>query len=182
MVLIPLLVAGAAPPPPEGGAARATELQASRARFYKKLASLRWIDYAPSTFDPQATEAVTPEAIAADLQALVDGGFRPEQTGICTYGCSPAQGLDRIAEVSRKFGFGGVILGVWALDDDDAAENAAARRLAGRGLVDAICIGNEGLGVRYRWEQCGRRCSGCVMRPVCPPPPASRSKSMASKG
>lgn len=117
---------------------------ANRERFHRKLATLRWIDYSPSTFNPDAGKPVSPEDIEADLKALAAHGFPPQRSGICTYGCSPRFGGDKVPEIARKLGFSGVILGVWSIDGD-SDEVPVARRLAADGLIDAVCMGNEGL-------------------------------------
>jgi exo-beta-1,3-glucanase (GH17 family) len=85
------------------------------------------------------------------LKALVAAGWKPQDLGLCTYGCSPDSGLDAVPKVARELGFGGFILGVWSVDD--RGENAAARRLAKAGLIDAVCVGNEGLDDRYDWDR-----------------------------
>jgi exo-beta-1,3-glucanase (GH17 family) len=112
--------------------------------FHEKLAKLRWVDYSPSTGNPEAGQAATPDEIATDLKTLADNGFPPSCTGICTYGCVTRLGGDKIPEIARKLGFAGMILGVWSITDD-SDETPVARHLAAEGLVDAICMGNEGL-------------------------------------
>lgn len=128
--------------------------EAKREAFYTKVGALRWVAYNPSTFRPGG-RPVRREDIAEDLKVLITSGVEPQRTGICTYSCSPRTGTDAIAGVARELGFGGVIQGVW--DIADPGENAAARRLARDGLIDAVCVGNEGLGGRYRWEDLRRR-------------------------
>jgi exo-beta-1,3-glucanase (GH17 family) len=150
MTVLPLgLVCLALLGPPDGDTP-AGNIGANRARFYDKLSRLRWIDYNPSTFDPERKGPVPRAEIEADLKALIRAGFVPAETGLCTYNCSSATGLDQVPRVGRGLGFGGVILGVWTIDSDD--ENATARRLAREGLMDAVCVGNEGLDERYQWK------------------------------
>ena len=65
-----------------------------------------------------------------------------------TYGC--ANGLERIAPIARDLGYKGFVQGVW--DPENEIELVNARQLATRGVIDAICCGNEGLDVRYDWS------------------------------
>jgi exo-beta-1,3-glucanase (GH17 family) len=141
-----LALLGAGPEPP-----RQPDFEANRARFNDKLTRLRWIDYNPSTFDPKRKAPIGKAEIEADLKALVHGGFEPAKTGLCTYSCSPATGHEQIPRIARELGFGGVILGVWTINNAD--ENTVARKLAREGLVDSICCGNEGLDDRYTWDE-----------------------------
>jgi exo-beta-1,3-glucanase (GH17 family) len=117
---------------------------ANRQRFHRKLATLQWIDYSPSTFNPGARRPVSADDIEADLKALAAHGFPPQHSGICTYGCSPRSGGDKVPAIARKLGFSGVILGVWSIDKE-SDELPVARRLAADGMIDAVCMGNEGL-------------------------------------
>jgi exo-beta-1,3-glucanase (GH17 family) len=147
--LLATLCAGIQPPEDPAPNAPGSTLETNRQRFYQKLASLQWFDYTPSTFDPLSPEPVRREDIVADLRALIDLGLSPTKAGLCTYSCSPREGTDQVPRVARELGFAGMLVGVWAIDDE--RERDAARRLAKEGLVDAICLGNEGLESRYEW-------------------------------
>ncbi len=129
---------GAKPPRPPANFA------ANREKFHRKLSTLQWVDYSPSTANPDKGQPASVEDIEADLKALAAHGFPPACSGICTYGCSPRSGGDKIPAIARKLGYAGVILGVWSIDGK-SDEVPAARRLAAEGSIDAICVGNEGL-------------------------------------
>lgn len=140
---------------------RAADLDTAKNAFYAKITSLRWIAYAPSTFDPRSREPLLRSDIEADFRALKAAGF----DGVVTYSCVPtgvnrpgdtaadeinAVGMDQLPEIAKQIGFQGFVLGVW--NPKDKQELAAAARLGKAKLVDAICVGNEGLDVRYDWE------------------------------
>lgn len=126
----------------------AETLAENRAAFEKKLTVLCWVNYSPTTLDPQGGDPVTEEVIEADLQALIDQGFDPARTGIATYGASPELGLDQIAAVVRRLKFAGFIQGCW---DPTGREVAVVVKIARQGLADALVLGNEGLDSRYDW-------------------------------
>lgn len=92
----------------------------------------RWIAYSPTGPSPApASEAL----IREDLQTLHAAGFE----GIVTYGCD---GLKKqIPKLAREAGISYVVLGVY--NPKSRAELDNARDLAG--VVDAYCVGNEGL-------------------------------------
>ena len=108
--------------------------------------TLKWVCYSPSTFDPEpdSTQVLTPEEIRADLKIL-----RPYFDGLITYGLG--MGLSMIPEIARQEGYHGMIIGIW--DIHGSEELSAAYDLAARDLIDAICVGNEGLNIRYTWGE-----------------------------
>jgi exo-beta-1,3-glucanase (GH17 family) len=136
-------------------------LKVAKSKFAAKLEKLRWIAYSPSTFDPHSEEPLRRVDIEADLRKLKSAGFN----GLVTYSCLPipkdegpqkresaqsdAVGMDDLPEIARKLGFRGFIVGVW--DPKNERELVAVGRLADAKLIDAICVGNEGLDVRYDW-------------------------------
>ena len=143
------------------GWAAAADLEAAKTRFFSKTESLRWVAYTPSSFDPHSNEPFLRDDIESDLRAMKSAGFN----GLVTYSCSPLRlkpsdqdagetksvlGLDDVPELAKKLGFRGFIAGVW--DPENERETAAIKRLAGAQLIDAACVGNEGLDDRYGWE------------------------------
>ncbi len=114
--------------------------------FEEKLRSLRWVTYTPSHFNPSSTPPVIPsdEDLRTDLRTL-----RPHFDGIITYGLDMT--LERVPVLAKEEGFKGCIAGVWNIKSD--LELAAATTLAVRGIIDAICVGNEGIMFGwYSWE------------------------------
>lgn len=105
--------------------------------LYQKFASLAWIAYAPTHYDPTVTSQVMPtEAdIQADLQALYDLGFR----GIVTYTSSGI--FAEIPRIAREIGFEGVVMGVW----DPANSEEVQAAIAAVDYVDGYVVGNEGV-------------------------------------
>ncbi|MBK9120548.1 MAG: hypothetical protein IPM18_13260 [Phycisphaerales bacterium] len=114
--------------------------------WQQRVTALAWICYNPTHSNPQENSyADTPE-VRADLTILRKGGF----SGLITYGCKPER-LREIIPLAAAAGFRGVILGVW--DPLDEEELAHARALGAHELVLGVCVGNEGLGQRYSFEQ-----------------------------
>lgn len=73
--------------------------------------------------------------IEQDLQVLYETGFR----GLVTYGASGV--LAEIPRLARQVGFEGIVMGIWAPDDNRELE-AAADAVS---YVDGYVVGNEGL-------------------------------------
>jgi exo-beta-1,3-glucanase (GH17 family) len=117
-----------------------------KATFQEKALELRWVCYSPSTYVPGADSSSMPtvEDIRADLRFL-----HPYFDGLITYGLG--EGLARIPQIAKEEGYDWFIAGIWDIRSEE--EFSAAVDLAGRDLVDAFCVGNEGLGVRYSWEE-----------------------------
>lgn len=114
--------------------------------FTQKLLSLRWVCYSPTGYNPfiQNDREELLQNISDDLEQLKEYGF----TGVITFGLT--NGLDLVPGIARQKGLSGVIAGIW--DPFHEGEIGNAIQLAQRSLVDALCIGNEGLGSRYQWE------------------------------
>ena len=128
------------------------KIEAHAEPFQTKIRDLSWVAYSPVEYDPTTsppTEA-DDDGIRKDLRVL-----RARFDGLVTYGC--ANGLERIPAVARELGFRGVIQGIW--DPSDETEITNALDLARRGLIDSICVGNEGMGAetRYDWSTLGPR-------------------------
>jgi exo-beta-1,3-glucanase (GH17 family) len=139
-------------------AASGRNLEEARQRFLEKMRTLRWIAFSPSTFNPNSKTPLLKADVEADLRALREAGF----TGLVTYSCVPARatkasetsdvvGPDEFASLARISGFKGFVAGVW--DPSSEKEIEAAKKLALSHLVDAVVVGNEGLGERYEWEK-----------------------------
>lgn len=107
--------------------------------FKKKALSLKWIAYAPANFNPDTGVYPSHDSVKKDLELLYQYGFR----GIVTYGSDRT--LGDVPRLAREAGFGGVIMGVWNLENKEELENA----LQAKEYVDAYCLGNEGLYSRY---------------------------------
>ncbi|MDD5044180.1 MAG: hypothetical protein PHU91_03865 [Candidatus Omnitrophica bacterium] len=116
---------------------------ASADEFADKLYRIRWIDYSPTNFDPNRGIYPTTSSIEEDLRVLFNAGFR----GIVTYGADNI--LAEIPEIAKRFGFEGVIMGIW--DIYSRQEMQAAIDVSE--YVDGYCLGNEGLGRRYEMEE-----------------------------
>ena len=83
----------------------------------------------------------TQELVTEDLVLLRRSGFR----SLVTYGA--ANVLGRVPQLARSAGFDGmIVMGIW----DPFSEEERANALNQVSFVDAYCIGNEGLGIRYR--------------------------------
>lgn len=131
------------------------ELARAKERLVGKLYSLRWIAFSPSAFDPAKSTALIRSEVERDLQVLADAGF----DGLLTYSCarrsddSPdaAIGFCDVPALAKGAGFKGCIVGIW--EPGNVAEVDAAVEVARNHLVDAVCVGNEGLDVRYGWDK-----------------------------
>jgi exo-beta-1,3-glucanase (GH17 family) len=84
------------------------------------------------------------EEVARDLRMLASAGFR----SLVTYGAADVLGA--VPELAREAGFDGrIVMGIWDPFSDEELSNA----LAQAGYVDAYCVGNEGLGIRYEPDE-----------------------------
>lgn len=110
--------------------------------FREKALTFKWIGYAPTRFNPEKSQYPSEESIQKDLAVLYEYGFE----GVVTYGSQDT--LSQIPRIAREVGFKGVIMGIWDIEDREELMNAV---LAAE-YVDAYCVGNEGLGVRYELE------------------------------
>ena len=107
------------------------------------------VAYQPRGFilDPEP-EIPSAERIRADLCLLRKSGFR----SLVTYGAKDAMG--RIPEIAREEGFDGiVVMGIWDVFAPEEWTNAIAQIP----FTDGYCIGNEGLGVRYKPDELALR-------------------------
>lgn len=103
----------------------------------ERIYGLRWIAYAPTNFNPNASPPVKPpdESIRADLLVLHRAGFQ----GLVLYGAD----LVSIPRIAEEVGFRGILLGVWS--PGNQTELAQAREAAKSAIVLGIIVGNEGL-------------------------------------
>lgn len=107
------------------------------------------VAYHPRGFVPGSEGSIlNREQIVEDLRLLKRNGFR----SLVTYS---AEGMQRlIPEIARREGFDGtIIMGVWDPLSEEEIRNAVAQAP----FVDAYCIGNEGLGIRYTPEQLAKK-------------------------
>jgi exo-beta-1,3-glucanase (GH17 family) len=106
--------------------------------WHHKLSTIRWVDYSPSTGNPNQGIEASVESIRDDLAVLRKARF----TGLVTYSSKGRLGNELLA-LAKDAGFAGVVIGVW--NPNDADELAAAKRAAASDIVIGICVGNEGL-------------------------------------
>lgn len=107
--------------------------------FKEKINSLRWIAYAPTNFNPEIADYPSESSLEEDLKVLSNAGFN----GLITYGAQNS--LADIPKIAGRLGFKGIIMGIWDIGSEDELDNAIKMS----GYVDAYCVGNEGLYVRY---------------------------------
>ncbi|MBU2634178.1 MAG: hypothetical protein KJ674_02950 [Nanoarchaeota archaeon] len=98
-------------------------------------AAVKWIDYAPTNFNPEIKQFPSEEIIRQDLEKLHEKNFR----GIVTYGCDGT--LWKIPQIAKEVGFDYVVEGIWDLESGEEWNNAINSSL----FVDGYCLGNEGL-------------------------------------
>jgi len=114
--------------------------------WHNKLSTLRWVDYSPSTGNPNQGIEPSVDSIRQDLAVLRKAHF----TGLVTYGSKGRLG-NELLTLAKDAGFAGVVIGVW--NPADADEVAAAKRATASEVVIGICMGNEGLmSHRYSME------------------------------
>ncbi|MBL7147821.1 MAG: hypothetical protein ISS82_03275 [Nanoarchaeota archaeon] len=97
--------------------------------------NVRWIDYAPTNFNPEILSFPSEESIREDLIELYEINFK----GIVTYGSDGT--LWKIPEIARDVGFEYVVQGIWDLTSEEEWNNA----VDSKEKVDGYCLGNEGL-------------------------------------
>jgi exo-beta-1,3-glucanase (GH17 family) len=116
------------------------------ADWRQRVCNAAWICYTPSQCDPGQGVYPPPDAVRADLAALRDAGF----SGLITYGCKHPS-LRAVVPIAAELGFRGIIVGIWnPLDEEECAE---AQNLADHDIVLGLCVGNEGLGSRYAYNE-----------------------------
>lgn len=107
-------------------------------RLQAAMAGGRFVAYQPTQIhvvDGRASRADV-AGIRADLAVL-----RPYFDGLITYGSG--NGADAVAEVAAALGFRAVILGVWAIDDEQEIALALAAAARHPDLVVGLSLGNE---------------------------------------
>lgn len=102
-----------------------------------------WVDYSPPNADPDKGTQATPESISEDIAVLRGAGF----TGLVTYSSLGVLGRE-LPALAESQGFDGLIMGIW--DPLNQEELAAAKAASKVPIVLGFCVGNEGLGKRYR--------------------------------
>jgi exo-beta-1,3-glucanase (GH17 family) len=102
----------------------------------------RWIGYDPRTFDPYRTPNPSIGSIEGDLAHIKQAGF----TGVITF--SSKGTLSSIPKLAKSHGFA-VIMGVW--DPTDRQE--VSRAIGQSQHVDGYCVGHDGLGPQYSYEE-----------------------------
>ncbi|UCC94760.1 MAG: hypothetical protein JSW40_08105 [Candidatus Omnitrophota bacterium] len=112
-------------------------------RFWHKLKNLKWVDYAPTKFNPQKGVYPSSVSIKKDLEVLQKAGFN----GIVTYGSERT--LKHIPYLAKQVGFKGVIMGIWDINSLGEIKSA----LYAQKYVDGYCVGNEGYKYRYNFQQ-----------------------------
>lgn len=111
------------------------------AQLQKKLSTLAWLAYAPTSFDPRLgcpNGFPTEATIRADLQLARSRGF----TGLITFAADCT--LREIPRIAREVGFSGVIMGLFLFNATTRQEEVANAKAAAQ-YVDGYGIGNEGL-------------------------------------
>jgi exo-beta-1,3-glucanase (GH17 family) len=103
------------------------------------------VAYHPKGFRPGSeSSSLSRTQIIDDLELLKTVGFN----SLVTYGASGALGF--VPEIARQVGFDGtIIMGLW----DPLSEEESYNALAQAPFVDGYCLGNEGLGVRYKPDE-----------------------------
>ena len=94
--------------PPRGGAAAVrlrqqtgegarspASFSANRQRFHRKLATLQWIDYSPSTFNPDARQPVSAGRHRGRPESTGSHGFPPQRWGFAHTAARPAPAATR---------------------------------------------------------------------------------------
>ena len=95
----------------------------------------RWIDYAPTNFNPEILKFPSEESVRTDLQRLYSSNF----DAIVTYGSDNI--LGEVPRIAKSVGIQHVVMGVWDLDSAEEWDNA----IKAKDFVDGYCVGNEGL-------------------------------------
>ncbi len=103
-----------------------------------KVSAIRWVDYSPSTGNPDRGIEASTDAIRQDLALLRKAQF----SGLVTYSAKGRLG-NELLTLAKAAGFQGIIIGVW--DPKDTTEIAAAKQAAMSEIVLGVCVGNEGL-------------------------------------
>jgi exo-beta-1,3-glucanase (GH17 family) len=115
-------------------------------QLVRKIEEGRWVSFTPTHYDPTRQPPLQPSAddMRRDLETL-----RPYFDCLITYGLGGV--LNQVPQIAKNLQYRGIIIGIW--DPFSKTEIQRACDLAKAGLIDAICVGNEGLGSRYQWSQ-----------------------------
>jgi exo-beta-1,3-glucanase (GH17 family) len=114
--------------------------------WQQRFCALAWVAYSPSTGNPNMTIEPSVDEIRKDLSALRLARF----TGLVTYGSSGVLGRE-LPALAESEGFKGLVVGVW--NPKNTEEIAAAKAAASNPVVIGFCVGNEGLGKRYSFQE-----------------------------
>ncbi len=100
------------------------------------------VAYQPRSYVPEVdVDGPSLEQIRSDLRLLRSAGFR----GLVSYSARGAMG--KIPEIARSEGFDDkIMMGIWDPSSAEEFRNAVDQAP----FVDGYCMGNEGLGIRYR--------------------------------
>ena len=113
--------------------------------WIEKVSDIVWVDYSPSSSNPNTGLGATPDEIIADLAVLRDAGFN----GLVTYASTGIMGRE-LPALAQEAGFEGLIMGIW--DPDSQEEYDAAVSAAQNNIVLGYCIGNEGFNRPSRYD------------------------------
>ena len=97
--------------------------------------STKWVDYAPTHFDPGAGQFPTIGEIRADLEQLAAEGYE----GILTY--DVGRTLGQVPRLAKEMGFEVVGVGIWDIADDSSLDTAVKLEP----YADFYIVGSEGL-------------------------------------
>lgn len=123
-----------------------TQIQQKPFSVTPDFRGITWVAYSPTNFNPNIGLYPSAESIQKDLEILAKAGF----TGLVTYGSEGILGQE-LHKLAENHGFKGIILGIWDIQNNEEIENT---RLASKSkIVKGFCVGNEGLDVRYNFEQ-----------------------------
>jgi exo-beta-1,3-glucanase (GH17 family) len=121
------------------------------------IGSHRWITYDPLHFDPSLYPNPNVDAMDRELKWIRDAGF----DGIITFASRGA--FSMIPELAKRNGLF-VIVGVW--DPTDRQEITAA--ISKQEYTDAYCVGHNGLGKRYSYDELVKTIQYIRFRTKCP--------------
>ena len=106
------------------------------------IRSERWITYDPRQFNPYTSSMLDRDIIDKELLLIKNSGF----TGIITF--SSAEDFMLIPEIAKEHDLK-VIMGVW----DPANQKEVKQAISVKDFVDAYCVGHNGVGTRYSFDQ-----------------------------
>jgi serine/threonine protein kinase len=115
----------------------------SMGAFAKKSNQYLLLAYDPTDFNPDEGRDPPETSIEKDIKTLWQYGF----LGVVTFGSKGV--LARIPEIAKRNGMKFVVMGVW--NPKDEQELKAAKEAVNH--VDGYCMGHDGLGKRYDFEE-----------------------------